>query len=170
MTASSLSRDGMISILFVCMGNICRSPAAEGYMRHLVKQRGLEDRIRIDSAGTLGYHAGSPPDARMLRETAERGYVLDHRARQVRPSDLQTFDYVVAMDEDNLDYLKQMARGVESRARIGLLLDAWPDAPTREVPDPYYGRTQESFRRSVELIERGCEALLDQIVREHVIG
>jgi protein-tyrosine phosphatase len=159
--------DGRIGILFVCMGNICRSPAAEGYMRHLIAQRGLSGRIRVDSAGTLGYHAGSPPDSRMIREAADRGYELKHAARQVRSSDFDRFDYIIAMDEDNLNYLKAMPRNSHGKAYVGLLLDEWPGAPVREVPDPYYGRTQEAFRKSLDLIERGCEALLARIVRAH---
>lgn len=159
--------DGQVAILFVCMGNICRSPAAEGYMRHLLAQRGLSGRIRVDSAGTLDYHAGSPPDSRMIQEAAQRGYELKHAARQVQPSDFDRFHYIIAMDEDNLNYLKAMPRNSDGKAYVGLLLDEWPEAPVREVPDPYYGRTQEAFRKSLDLIERGCEALLARILRTH---
>jgi protein-tyrosine phosphatase len=145
----------VVRILFVCMGNICRSPTAEGVMRHLLGERGLDGEIELDSAGTGGWHAGSPPDARATETARARGITLQGAARQVTPSDFEDFDVLVAMDRDNLADLRAMAPpGTEHKVR--LLLDG------RDVPDPYYGGPR-GFEEVLDLVEDGCERLLDDL-------
>jgi protein-tyrosine phosphatase len=145
-----------VRLLFVCMGNICRSPTAEGVMRHLLDERGLDGTIEVDSAGTGGWHAGSPPDARATAAAAERGITLAGAARQVRDSDFETFDLLVAMDRDNLADLRAIAPpGAQDRVRM-LLADG------RDVPDPYYGGPA-GFEGVLDLVEEGCRRLLDEI-------
>jgi len=154
-----------VRILFVCMGNICRSPTAESVMRHLVEKHGLQDRILIDSAGTIGYHSGNPSDARTREAGERRGYVFEHRARQVTRSDFSEFDYIVAMDEENLEDLQRLAPR-NSKSKVSLLLEHCTDAGCREVPDPYYGGPQD-FENVLDLVEKGCEALLARVRKQH---
>jgi protein-tyrosine phosphatase len=145
-----------VRILFVCMGNICRSPTAEGVMRHLLAERGLEDEIEVESAGTGGWHAGSPPDARSARAAAARGITLEGAARQVTRADFEDFDLLVAMDRDNLADLQAIAPpGTEHKVRL-LLADG------RDVPDPYYGGPH-GFENVLDLVEHACEQLLDEL-------
>ncbi|MCB1055622.1 MAG: low molecular weight phosphotyrosine protein phosphatase [Acidobacteria bacterium] len=148
----------MIRVLFVCMGNICRSPAAEGVFRHLVAEAGADDAWEIDSAGTIGYHSGELADARMRAAASRRGYELTSRARRVQPDDFERFDRILAMDRENLDELEAMAPA-DSHARIELF-GRWVqrDAPP-EVPDPYYGGAQ-GFEHVLDLLEVGCRKLL----------
>lgn len=139
-----------MKVLFVCLGNICRSPTAEGIMRQIAPD------WQIDSAGTGGWHQGEPPDARAQAEARKRGIDLSRqRARQVQASDYRDFDRIVAMDSQNLRALRAMAP-TDATARIGLLLDHLPDQPVRDVPDPYY---EDGFDRVFTLIERACRAL-----------
>lgn len=152
----------MMRILFVCMGNICRSPAAEGVFRALVDGRGLSDRIKIASAGTLSYHAGELPDQRMRRAARARGIDLVSRARHVQPADLDTFDYVLAMDSDNFDYLKRLCRTEAHHAKVRLLTDYHPDAAVDHVPDPYHG-SAEGFDHVLDILEVACARLLDEV-------
>ena len=151
-----------LRVLMVCMGNICRSPTAEAMLRRLVDEAGLSHRIQVDSAGTHDYHVGAPPDARAIDHGRRHGLDLTPlRGRQVEPADLDRFDYVVAMDRDNLVRLQTLARRrpKASRARIELLL-AWArGADTDEVPDPYYGGP-EGFDRVIGLVQAGCAGLL----------
>ncbi|HBG94262.1 MAG TPA: phosphotyrosine protein phosphatase, partial [Chromatiaceae bacterium] len=130
-----------IRVLFVCMGNICRSPTAHGVFRKLVEEAGLDDRIEIDSAGTHAYHDGEPPDQRAQETARNRGVLLhDLRARRARAEDFERFDYILAMDQDNYHSLSAICpegRGLERR--LLLLMDFAPHMRTREVPDPYYG-------------------------------
>jgi protein-tyrosine phosphatase len=145
-----------VRILFVCMGNICRSPTAEGVMRHLLAQRGLEGEIEVQSAGTGGWHAGSPPDARSARAAAARGITLEGAARQVTRADFHDFDLLVAMDRDNLrDLLAIAPPGTEHKVRMLLAGD-------RDVPDPYYGGPH-GFENVLDLVEAACEQLLDEL-------
>jgi protein-tyrosine phosphatase len=145
-----------VRILFVCMGNICRSPTAEGVMRHLLAERGLENEIEVESAGTGGWHAGSPPDARSARAAAARGITLEGAARQVTRADFEEFDLLVAMDRDNLTDLQAIAPpGTEHKVRL-LLADG------RDVPDPYYGGPH-GFENVLDLVEAACEQLLDEL-------
>lgn len=144
-------------ILFFCMGNICRSPTAEGVMRARLAAAGLH--IEVDSAGTQGYHAGEPPDARSQAHALRRGYDLGAlRARQLQAADFERFDLVLAMDDDNLARARHLCPPAR-RERLGLLMDYAPDAGSRIVPDPYYGEA-EDFERVLDLVEAGCAGLL----------
>ncbi|AWK87793.1 low molecular weight protein-tyrosine-phosphatase [Azospirillum thermophilum] len=157
----------MIRVLFVCTGNICRSPTAEGVFRHLVRQAGLEGLIEADSAGTHGYHSGEPPDPRSILAARERGIDLsDLRARTVRPADFAAFDYVLAMDRGHLAHLRRMAPPAPA-ATVALFLDYAPAAPRREVPDPYYG-DGPGFLEVLDLCGLGARGLLDHIRRERL--
>ncbi len=150
-----------IAVLFVCMGNICRSPAGEGIFKHYIAERHLTDQIRIDSAGTTDYHCGAPADHRMQEAASARGYTLDSIARQVMRDDVRTFDLVVAMDTDNLRYLEAMAGG--TKAHIRLLGSFLPGQQGNDgapsVPDPYYGGA-EGFVAVLDMIEQACPGIL----------
>lgn len=148
--------------LFVCMGNICRSPAGEAVFRAFVEREGLADRIECDSAGTIGYHSGSAPDSRMRQEGKRRGIPVNGRARQVRAQDLQDFDLVLAMDDSNLDYLRELEAESPGRARIEAFCVYVTDSDATEVPDPYYGGP-EGFAHVFDLLEDGCAELLRSI-------
>ena len=149
-------------VLFVCMGNICRSPAAEIVFRHMVGQAGLDGRIDIDSAGTIGYHAGNPPDRRMSATLRARGYQPHGQARQVRVVDFDEFDLILAMDEDNERDLRRMVRGETKRAELRAFSSFCADNPLGHVPDPYYGG-QQGFERVADIVEDGCSGLLDHL-------
>lgn len=151
------------SVLFVCMGNICRSPTAEGVFRHFVEQAGLSDRLRIDSAGTHAYHTGEPADRRARAAAERRGMSLDGiSARRVTVDDFERFDYIVAMDEDNLLRLRDEAPA-EHHEKISLFLD-FADCEEREVPDPYYGGAA-GFERVLDLVEEASRGLLETLSR-----
>ena len=157
-----------VSVLFVCMGNICRSPTAEGvFIRH-VEDAGLASRIKVDSAGTHAYHVGDPPDARAQRTATARGYDLSRlRARRAVASDFTTFDYVVAMDADNRAHLEEICpSGLEDR--LSLFLEHAPDTGVVEVPDPYYGGPK-GFEYVLDLIEAASQGLLTKIRHSHGI-
>lgn len=150
-----------ISILFVCMGNICRSPTAEGVFRHCVNEAGLEDRITADSAGTHAYHVGEPPDRRAIAAAERRGVSLsDIRARRVSESDFEDFDYVIAMDEENRIRLLEQAPE-EHQGKVQLFLSFVEGAET-EVPDPYYGGAV-GFERVLDLVEEASRGLLEKL-------
>ena len=152
----------MIKVLFVCMGNICRSPTAEGVFRHLLRQRNLEDRIEVDSAGTHGYHAGEAPDQRTQRAAAVRQYNLsDMRARKVAAQDLEYFDLVLAMDHNNLAVLKRICPP-DKHDRLGLLMSYSKNFDDDEVPDPYYG-LGHGFDLVLDMIEDAASGLLESL-------
>jgi len=151
-----------VSVLFVCMGNICRSPTAEGVFRKLVADAELAEQVRVDSAGTHAYHGGEPPDRRAQHAAEQRGYSLsDITARKISVDDFETFDYVLAMDEDNLFSLRQTAAGT-NEDRIRLFLEFGDSGNEREVPDPYYGGTA-GFERVLDLVEDAARGLLDEV-------
>lgn len=153
----------MISVLFVCLGNICRSPTAHGVFQRQVNEAGLADRIRVDSAGTGDWHVGKAPDQRSQQAAARRGYDLSGlRARQACATDLQQFDYVLAMDESNLSVLQSWYQGRDDQTQPQLLLQAYGSSHEVEVPDPYYGGEQ-GFDHVLDLIEQACEQLLRDI-------
>ncbi len=162
--------DGRVRVLFVCLGNICRSPTAEGVMRALVRDAGLEERIELDSAGTGAWHIGEPPDPRATDAARGRGIALEGAARQVRASDFEEFDLIVAMDRANLSDLRAMAPDESARARIRLLreLDPPADSPSRgtggrlDVPDPYHGGPR-GFEDVFDLVQGACAALLAEL-------
>jgi protein-tyrosine phosphatase len=153
-----------VRILFVCMGNICRSPTAEGVMRHLLAEEGLEDVIELDSAGTGGWHAGDPPDRRATAAARARGIVLDGAARQVRPEDFEDFDLILVADRDNLrDMLAIAPPGTERKVRLLREFDPHSEgAPDLDVPDPYYGG-ERGFEDVLDLVEAACRGLLDHV-------
>jgi protein-tyrosine phosphatase len=154
-----------IRILFVCLGNICRSPTAEGVMRALVSEAGLDSRIEIDSAGTGGWHVGSPPDERSAAAARRRGIGLAGAARKVSPEDFERFDLLLAMDRENLHALRALARDDEARARVRMLREFDPRAAGAgdlEVPDPYYGGAR-GFDDVLDLVESACRGLLEDL-------
>jgi protein-tyrosine phosphatase len=151
----------MTRLLFVCLGNICRSPTAEGVMRALVREAGLEDEILIDSAGTGDWHAGDPPDRRATATAASRGITLEGRARQIRPSDFEDFDLILAMDTSNYEDLLALAPE-EARDKVRLLRSYDPTAIELDVPDPYYGGPQ-GFEDVIDMVERASRGLLDEL-------
>jgi protein-tyrosine phosphatase len=152
----------MKKILFVCLGNICRSPTADGVMRKLVKDAGLEKRIVVDSAGTGDWHIGHAPDSRTIRAAAKRGYDLSVlRARLVNVDDFDEFDYILAMDKSNLANLQKM-RPAHFTGHLGLFMEFAPDMGYKEVPDPYHGGA-EDFERVLDLVEKAADGLLKKI-------
>ena len=145
------------------MGNICRSPTAEGVMRHLLREQGLEDEIEIDSAGTGGWHTGAPPDARATEAARRRGIVLEGAARQVRASDFEEYDLLLAADRENVDDLRAIAPDEEARAKVRLLREFDPDSHgDLDVPDPYYGGPA-GFEDVLDLVEAACRGLLAEV-------
>jgi protein-tyrosine phosphatase len=155
-----------IRVLFVCLGNICRSPVGRGVLEHLVRERGLADRVIVDSCGTGSWHVGEP--AHRTTTTVARRHGIDlsrHRARQVCPRDFDEFDYILAIDRSNLRDLLEISPE-RSKDRVRLLLSYLPGAPTLDVPDPYYGGA-DGFERTHALVTEACGAFLDAIVDEH---
>lgn len=157
----------MIKVLFVCMGNICRSPTAHGVFESLVSQRGLIRDIEIDSAGTHAYHVGEPPDRRASQVAKTRGFDLSYiRARRVEVSDFEYFDYILAMDEDNFSILDSMAPA-SHKEKLKLFLEYAPARDETEVPDPYYGGAH-GFEHVLDLVEEASQGLLDTIKKKHL--
>lgn len=158
-----------VKVLFVCMGNICRSPTAQGVFRKLVDEAGLAEVIEIDSAGTHAYHLGEPPDPRARETALRRGVDLaDLRARRAVTEDFELYDYVLAMDQDNYHALSAICppgRGLERR--LALLMDYAPQARMREVPDPYYGASG-GFESVIDMVEEAAAGLLEEIRRRHL--
>lgn len=151
------------SILFVCMGNICRSPTAEGVFRHHIARAGLEEQIIVDSAGTHAYHVGNPPDRRANAAAERRGISLGElRARRVSDADFERFDYIIAMDEDNVAHLKDEAP-LEHHSKVQLFLE-FSSGRQVEVPDPYYGGAA-GFERVLDLVEEASRGLLETLSR-----
>lgn len=158
--------ESRVAVLFVCLGNICRSPLAESIFRTLVKRRGLEDHFLIDSAGTSGYHAGESPDRRTVATARERGVDVSGRSRQLVANDLTKYDYIIVMDVENYEGVSSLARrsGLNPR-RVHLLREWDPEEKGGGVPDPYYGG-ENGFGRVHDIVERSCAALLDDLVAE----
>lgn len=156
-----------VRVLFVCLGNICRSPTAHGVFEVMVREAGLDDRIEVDSSGTGDWHVGKAPDARSVAEAKSRGYDLSHlRARQVEVADFHEFDLIIAMDHSNLADLKAM-QPADGRAEVRLFLEFATDADVDEVPDPYYGGT-EGFARVFQLVESASHGLLVHIIEDYL--
>lgn len=157
--------DDPVSVLFVCLGNICRSPLAEGVFLELVREEGLDHRFEVDSAGTGAYHVGESPDPRSADVARRNGFELRGSARQATPRDLETFDYVLAMDRSNLRNLESLGESAPSSS-VRLLREFDPEADgDLDVPDPYYGGPG-GFDRIYEMIDRSCRVLLDEILEE----
>lgn len=154
-----------IKVLFVCMGNICRSPTAEGVFSHLLSTRQLTERFEVDSAGTHAYHIGEAPDLRAQKAARDRGVELKHlRARKVVAEDFERFDHILAMDNDNY-YVLHEACPDEHKTKLKLFLDYAPQAQHREVPDPYYGGSY-GFERVLDLVEAASEGFLQVVSQD----
>ena len=151
-----------IKVLFVCLGNICRSPAAEAVMLREVKERGVAGRWEIDSAGTGNYHIGDLADPRMREHASRRGLKLLHRARQVSVSDFNDFDLIIGMDNSNLRNLRALSPTVETDRKIVAMSEFFPDAPYDYVPDPYY-EGAEGFELVLDLLQTGCRNLVSRL-------
>jgi len=152
-----------VRLLFVCLGNICRSPTAEGVMRTLVREAGLRERIELDSAGTGAWHVGESPDARATDAAERRGIVLEGAARKVRPRDFEEFDLILAMDANNLRDLRRMAPDDQAREKVRLLREWDPTADgDLDVAHPYYGGPG-GFDRVLDLVQASCASLLQQL-------
>ena len=162
-----MTRANKIKVLFVCMGNICRSPAGEGIFQHYIETQSLQEQFFIDSAGTIAYHVGNRADARMQEAATQRGYQLNSIARKVTCDDLQQFDLVVPMDSDNLMELEVLAGGAKDHIRLlGSFIDGYQgndDAPS--VPDPYYGGAA-GFELVLDMIESACPNILAHCLKQ----
>jgi protein-tyrosine phosphatase len=159
-----------VALCFVCLGNICRSPTAEGVMRHLVKEAGLEHAVKVESAGTAGYHQGEAPDRRARAAGARRGITIDGAARQFLRRDWERFDYVLAMDRSNLEDLEATAPASAYAGKLYLLRSFDPAAPAgASVPDPYYGG-DDGFDEVLDQCFAACRPLLEKIRRDHGLG
>lgn len=159
-----------VRILFVCLGNICRSPTAEGVMRHLLVSESLHERVFLDSAGTGSWHVGSVPDRRARAEGARRGVEISGTSRQVQAEDFDEFDLLVAMDADNAAHLRAIAPSQEAASRVNLLRAFDPETPHGpDVPDPYYGG-EDGFADVFDLVEAACQGLIDELRATHLSG
>jgi protein-tyrosine phosphatase len=154
-----------IQVCFVCMGNICRSPTAEGIMQVLIEDAGLQGRVLVDSAGISAFHVGGEADPRSVEAARERGVELDGSCRQFEREDLERFDYIVAMDRQNYNDLLSLARDDQMAAKISLLRSFDPSADGEEVPDPYVGA--RGFDRVFDICDAGCRGLLDHLRERH---
>lgn len=150
----------MPRLLFVCLGNICRSPAGENVMKHLLERADLAGQFEVDSAGTAGYHVGNAPDLRMTKAARARGISMAGRARQVKAADFETFDWIFAMDRSNFEDLAAIGkRSANPTARLVLFCEFCERHGETEVPDPYYGGP-EGFEKVLDLLEDGCSVFL----------
>jgi len=163
-TPNNLNINNKYKVLFVCLGNICRSPAAQGVFEHIVKENGMSDRIEADSAGTYSGHRGELPDRRMRNAALYRGYALTHRARPVSSLDFLDFDLVIAMDDQNYEDLMHLAPSVEATHKIRKMASFLKMHKISYVPDPYY-MGAEGFTLVLDLLEEGCQNLYDAITK-----
>ena len=157
----------VIKVLMVCTGNICRSPTADGVLRHKLAEAGLEGRVEVDSVGTMDYHAGDPPDARAIQQARLRGYDLSAlRARRLRRADFEDFDLILCMDRGHLDTLGRLCPD-DRRDRLRLFMDFAPEGSPAEVPDPYYGELAD-YDYALDLIEPGVAGLIEALQRDYL--
>jgi protein-tyrosine phosphatase len=153
-------------ILFVCMGNICRSPAAEGIAKKILERKGLTEEIEIDSAGTVGYHTGELPDSRMIKHASMRGYVLDSSARQFnQKKDFEYFDYIVTMDDNNYSEITSLDRRNRYKDKVKKMVSFGNKIKVGEVPDPYYSGSQ-GFENVLDILEDSVEGLINKVEDE----
>jgi len=156
-------------ILFVCLGNIIRSPLAEHMFAYLAEQAGVAHKYEVDSAGTSAYHIGEQPDSRMRKVAAQNGLVYNGRARQVRPEDYDHYDLIIPQDQDNLRNLKWLVRGPEDEAKLFTMRSFDPQGSANEgVPDPYYGGI-DGFQVTFEIVRRSCQGLLDALEKGELV-
>lgn len=161
-----INKERCYNLLFICLGNICRSPAADAVMHHLTDSKGLSHNFTIDSAGIGNWHIGDLPDRRMREHGAKRGYKINHIARQFdRNKDFDAFDYIVVMDDDNYSEICNQAKSTDQRAKVVKMKDFFAQYKGEtSVPDPYYGGAKE-FEYALDLIEDGCKGLLETIIK-----
>lgn len=162
-----MTSSGKLKVLFVCLGNICRSPLAEGVFRHQVARAGLAEKFVIDSAGTSAYHIGDPPDERTSQVARERGIELVGKARQITRDDFRSCDYIIVMDRQNLGNVQRLAKVTKPKGKVIMLRDFDKNAGAdRDVPDPYYGGPS-GFEDVHDIVERACAELLQHIRQAH---
>ncbi|WP_018109383.1 low molecular weight protein-tyrosine-phosphatase [Bacteroides propionicifaciens] len=160
-----MKKEDKKKILFVCLGNICRSPSAEGIMLDLLQKKGLTDQFIIDSAGTNGYHNGDLPDPRMRKHAAMRGFDLVHRSRQVKTEDFYDFDMIIGMDDGNISKLQELSPSTEETKKIHKMVDFLVKKEATYIPDPYYGGA-DGFELVMDLLEDACEGLIAHVAQE----
>ncbi len=159
---SNITKENPFKIVFVCLGNICRSPTAEGIFQHLVNERGLQPYFYIDSAGTSAYHIGEPANSKSRQVAEQQGVKLQSRARRFEAGDLEEFDLILAMDSENHENLQRLDRNSSFNGKIRMMREYDPQPGDGEVPDPYYGG-MDGFQHVFEVLKRSCEALLDEL-------
>jgi len=162
MTDKTISKENPYKICFVCLGNICRSPTAEGIFQHLVNERGLQPYFYIDSAGTSAYHIGEPANSKSREVARKHGVELQSRARRFTSADLDEFDMILAMDHENLDNIRQLDSRNQYGGKIELMRNFDPHPGDGAVPDPYYGG-MDGFQHVFDVVKRSCENLLDEL-------
>lgn len=156
----------MVRVLFVCLGNICRSPLAQAVMKKKIREAGLENEIRTDSCGTSDYHIGEQPDYRTVKNASRNAVEIDHRARQFCVNDLDDFHYILAMDNKNIQGIRQLDEAEEYADKLYLMRDFDPEDLGADVPDPYFGG-EEGFQHVYEIIERSVDNFLNYIIDQH---
>lgn len=154
-------------VLFVCLGNICRSPAAEGILKKMVKDQGLSDKITIDSAGTSGYHDGELPDPRMRQHGARRGYTFDSLSRRFTSRDFDKFDIILAMDDSNYHNIMRLAPDLDSEKKVHRMVEFSQKYSHDHIPDPYYSGA-DGFELVLDLLEDACAGLLEKIKKGEI--
>ncbi|MEX0648469.1 MAG: low molecular weight protein-tyrosine-phosphatase [Balneolaceae bacterium] len=161
-TETIITKDNPFKICFVCLGNICRSPTAEGIFQHLVNERGLQSWFYVESAGTSAYHIGELANSKSRQVAGRHGIELLSRARRFEPEDIEEFDLILAMDHENLENIKSFDRNGQYHHKVSLMREYDPLPEDKAVPDPYYGG-MDGFQNVFEVLKRSCEALLDEL-------
>jgi protein-tyrosine phosphatase len=154
------------SILFVCLGNICRSPMAEAIFKHKVRERGLEKSLISDSCGTGNYHIGDQPDPRTIANAKKNKIAIDHCARQLSVDDFDKFDYIMAMDQSNMNNILRLTNSADHKGKVALMRDFDPLHKGAEVPDPYFGG-EDGFQNVFEILDRTLDNFIDHVVATH---
>lgn len=157
-----MGKEGKVRVLFVCLGNICRSPAGEGIFKKMLRDRMISDRYFIDSAGTSGWHTNELPDRRMRLHGEKRGYTFDSRSRKFVPADFEMFDYILAMDDNNYYDILELAPDVEAKKKVYRMVDFLQELSYDHIPDPYYSGS-DGFELVLDLLEDACGGLLKEI-------
>jgi protein-tyrosine phosphatase len=152
-----------MKILFVCLGNICRSPLAEALLLHKIKERGWENKFQINSCGTANYHIGEPPDHRTIKNAAKNGITIHHLGRQLTASDLNEFDMILAMDRSNYLNIQKLDKGLRNGSKIFMMRDFDPLAKGKDVPDPWSG-DENDFQEVFEILDRSTDGLVDYLM------